>query len=331
MVTRPTSAIGGDGGIPDAPSNGRPFERKDNTWVVAEDVIVVSGSSSFDPDEPGAVISFDGASSSTVTLPLISTITSPGDFSVGARNIATVTSVIVTVSPSGSDTINGSAGGISLFTGDQVDISNDGVSNWRIILTSIPDLEDIPAEAIDTSWQIPIQKPNGDVVKITLSEISIVTLGSFDANDATFLASDPAVASSRNSHPLLGFDDTTAESVIFQGVLPEDYQGGDVNINICWVAETATSGGVVWGAEVERMAAGGTDIDSDSFAAQQTITTTAPGTSGVIDRASFTLTKSEADSWEAGDAYRLKLSRVSGDGGDTMTGDAQVLRVMLDQ
>ncbi len=331
MVTRPISPSGGDGGIPDAPSNGRPFERKDNAWVVAEDIVVTSESSSFGDADSGSVISFDGSTSKTVTLPLISALTNPTDYAVGARNITTVKAVVVTISPSGSNTINGSAGGISLFRGQQIDISNDGVSDWRIIVTSVPDLEDISSEAIDTSWEIPIQKPNGDMVKIALSKIPIVTLGSFDTNDATFPSTDPAVASSRNSHPLLGFDDTTAESVIFQGVLPEDYQGGDVNINVCWVAETATSGGVVWGVEIERLAAGGTDIDSDSFAAQQTTTTTAPGTSGVINRASLTLTKSEADSWEAGDAYRLKLSRVVGDGGDTMTGDAQALRVMLDQ
>ncbi len=45
----------------------------------------------------------------------------------------------------------------------------------------------------------------------------------------------------------------------------------------------------------------------------------------------ITLTQAEADSIAAGNLYRLRLERVTGDGGDTMTGDAQVLRVIVRQ
>lgn len=156
-------------------------------------------------------------------------------------------------------------------------------------------------------------------------------LGSFDANDATFPASDPAVAASRNGHPILVFDDATDEFVVFSGVMSTDYTAGDIDVNIDWVAETATTGDVIWGIEVERLNAGGPDIDSDGFATIQTVTDTTSGTSGVITRTTDTLTNSEADSLVAGDAFRIRISRDANAGGDTMTDDAQILQVSLEQ
>lgn len=156
-------------------------------------------------------------------------------------------------------------------------------------------------------------------------------LGSFNANDALFPSSNPAVADSRNSHPLLAFDDVTAENVVFSSLMSEDYSGGDISIDIDWVAETATSGGVTWGIEIERNAASGNDIDSDSFAAQQTSNSTTNGTSGVITKTTITLTQAQADSITAGDSYRMRLQRVTGDGGDNMTNDAQVLNIAVRQ
>lgn len=149
-----------------------------------------------------------------------------------------------------------------------------------------------------------------------------------NANNATFPASNPAAASSRNGHPILAFDDTTAENVIFSPVMSNDYSAGNLTIDIDWVAETATTGGVTWGVEFERVAPGGTDIDSDSFHTQQTGTSTTNGTSGIKTRTSITLTQAEADGIAAGDAFRLRVQRVTGDGGDTLADDAQILGVI---
>lgn len=149
-----------------------------------------------------------------------------------------------------------------------------------------------------------------------------------NANSATFPASDPAAASSRNAHPILAFDTTTAESVVFHEVLSNDYAAGDIVVDIDWVAASATTGGVTWGVEFERIADSGTDIDSDSFASQQTGNSDTNGTSGIVTRTSITLSQAQADSVAAGDAFRLRLQRVTGDGDDDMSGDAQVLRVI---
>lgn len=152
----------------------------------------------------------------------------------------------------------------------------------------------------------------------------------FHANDAHF-GDDAASASSRNEHPVIKYEDSADKNVIFQGVLSTDYTGGDVNVHIDWVAETATSGNVVWGVEIERVNAGGHDIDSDSFDTIQTVIDGAPGTSGVVARATITLTNAEADGWAAGDTYRLRLTRDADNGSDTMSNDAQMLRVSLEQ
>jgi len=157
-------------------------------------------------------------------------------------------------------------------------------------------------------------------------------LGHFDANDATFPATDPAAASSRNGHPVLNFDDgATEERVVFNDVMSRDYSAGNVIVDVDWVAKTAVVGGVTWGIEIERDAPGGQDIDSDGFAAQQDGTSTTNATSGVVTRTTITLTQAQADSIAAGDAYRMRLERVTGDVGDDMVGDAQVLRVVVRQ
>ncbi len=78
----------------------------------------------------------------------------------------------------------------------------------------------------------------------------------------------------------------------------------------------------------ERIAPGGQDIDSDGFDAIQTVTDTTNATSGIVTRTSITFTQAQADSIAAGDAFRLRVTRDANAGGDTMTGDAQILRVV---
>lgn len=151
----------------------------------------------------------------------------------------------------------------------------------------------------------------------------------FNAGDAALPTSNPAQSTTRNDHRVLAFDDSTAESALLEGIMPEGYDGKPLEVHIHWVAATATSGDVVWGGAWERDAAAGHDIDGNSFASQKTETTAAPGTSGQIKITTIEFTQAEADAIVAGDAYRLMLQRVAGDAADTMAGDAQVLRVYV--
>jgi len=167
---------------------------------------------------------------------------------------------------------------------------------------------------------------SGNVTGIVFSAIVTSTNSeSFDSNSALYPATDPAAAFSRNGHPIINFDDTTAENVIFNSKVPSSYIGNSLSLEIDWVAESAIAGDVVWGIEFEANAAGGNDIDSDSFAAQQTGTDTTSGTSGVITRTTIVLTQAQADAIAALDSYRMRLQRVAASGSDTMVGDAQVV------
>ncbi len=155
-------------------------------------------------------------------------------------------------------------------------------------------------------------------------------LSSLDANLATFPATSPAAAGSRNEHPVINFDDAIAESIVFHGVMSNDYSGGALLVDVDWVAG-ATTGGVTWNAQFERIGPAGQDIDTDSFAAAVAGTSTTSGTSGVVTRTSITFTNAEADSLAAGDAFRMRITRDVGDAGDTLVGDAQLLRAVIRQ
>jgi hypothetical protein len=95
---------------------------------------------------------------------------------------------------------------------------------------------------------------------------------------------------------------------------------------LIWTATTATSGAVVWDASLERMT---TDIDTDSFDTAASVTTTTNATSGVPNYSTITLTT--IDSLAVGDGFRLKINRDANNGSDTMTGDAELIAVEVQQ
>jgi hypothetical protein len=198
------------------------------------------------------------------------------------------------------------------------DILIRGATGWKRLAagTSGQHLRTNGAAA-DPSWETPVAGGG-------------FTLG-FDLNDASFLSS-PAQGKSRNNHPIIAFDDTTDENVVLSDVLPGAYaSGSNISVRIDWVAASATSGDVVWGLELERVAAGGHDIDSDSFDTQKTGTSTTNATSGIPTRTTITLDNSEADAIAAGDRFRLRVERVATSGSDTMSGDAEIVAVSLVQ
>lgn len=135
------------------------------------------------------------------------------------------------------------------------------------------------------------------------------------ANYATF--------DTRNSHPVLDFDDTTAESAIFTGRLV-GYAGGGITVHVAYSATTAVTNTIGFTVEIERIGDQQLDIDADSFATAQTITAvTVPGTSGFVDVVSVAISNgANMDSVAADEQFRLRLTRnVSV---DTAAGDAEV-------
>lgn len=160
------------------------------------------------------------------------------------------------------------------------------------------------------------------------------TLAVFDALAARPPSSNFAQLDLRNDHVVLDFDDTTAESVDFLGVLPRGYAASDLEVVVTWAATSATSGNVVWQAQLERhhiadATLGTHDLDADDFGTAATATSAASSTAGELAQAVVSVAAANADDPTSGESYRLRLTRLSTSGSDTMTGDAELLAVEL--
>lgn len=138
-------------------------------------------------------------------------------------------------------------------------------------------------------------------------------------------ATNFATIDTRNSIMVLDFADSSAdESAIFVGVIPEGASlGSGLKVRIIWMATSATSGSVRWGAQFMNL---NTDLDSDSFDTATEGNGTANGTNGIPTTTELTVTN--IDSLTAGDFFRLKIYREQSDTvNDTMTGDAELIAV----
>lgn len=158
---------------------------------------------------------------------------------------------------------------------------------------------------------------------------AVSTLLIFTALHAEYPASAFATFDTRNLHAILDFDDTVDESAIFSAVLPRSYDASGLKIWIHFAMETAVTGNVIWKVAFERIGEV-LDIDADSFAAaQSTGAITVPGTSGMIEMASVTLTDgAQIDGLLAGEGFRMKITRDAVT--DTAVDDAEILYIEIE-
>ena len=148
-------------------------------------------------------------------------------------------------------------------------------------------------------------------------------------------ANEPPAASfatldTRNNRAVLDFDAAAIEVSYFVGVLPSSYAGGGVNVKLIWAATSATSGNVAWNTAFERIPASGLDLDSDSAAAANAAVVATDAVSGETTETTIAHSSgSQMDSLAAGELFRLQVSRSASDGSDTMTGDAELVAVIV--
>lgn len=142
-------------------------------------------------------------------------------------------------------------------------------------------------------------------------------------------SSNYAIADIRNGHPVLAFDDTTSWAAVFTDILPRNYAGGGITVYVHSMAASAITGTHGWTVEIERIDAGSTDFDSDSFASAQTISTaTVPGTTGQVMVQNVAISNgANMDSLAAGEPFRLRLKRDVAN--DTAVGNAQLVAVEI--
>ena len=156
------------------------------------------------------------------------------------------------------------------------------------------------------------------------------TLAVFTAWDGMPPVSNYGTVDTRNVHRVADFDAATDETLLYEGVLPRNYAGGGVTLRMGWMASSATSGNCVWNASFERHQDETDDLDSDTFASAQAATGAAPATSGMVQYTDITFTNgAQMDSLAVGESYRLRITRNAASGSDTMTGDAELLRLEL--
>lgn len=126
--------------------------------------------------------------------------------------------------------------------------------------------------------------------------------------------------------PVSGYAfDATVEEALFFRFLASDYISGSVVVNLDWYAATATSGAVVWGAQLSAITsdADTQDVETDGLPAVTLVTDTHLGTVGRrLHRASVTLSGAALDSLAPNDLCSLRISRQAANAGDTMAGDA---------
>lgn len=132
----------------------------------------------------------------------------------------------------------------------------------------------------------------------------------------------------RNGHPVLDFDGGSNEDAVFTGVMPRSYGGGGLTVYIHY-AVAGVSGDIDWDVAFERIGDQQQDIDSDGFAAVNSVDgTTVPATAGLVDIVNVAFTEgADMDSIAVGESFRLKLTRDAVS--DTNTDDAQLIAVEI--
>ena len=143
-------------------------------------------------------------------------------------------------------------------------------------------------------------------------------------------SSNYATFDTRNQHPVLDYDATTNESAVFTGIMPQSYaQTTGVTVYIHYAMSSAEADTVDWDAAFELIGDQDQDIDSDDFAAVNSVDdTTVPGTSGLVDIVSIAFTDgADMDSVTPGDSFRLKITRDAAS--DDAAGDAELVAVEI--
>lgn len=162
---------------------------------------------------------------------------------------------------------------------------------------------------------------------ITLSQLLTFTAANCQGTSAftsfaTPTANAPAAAcvtGTNTNYGTLAFDDSTDESVQYHFPLASDWTG-NIDLAFRWRA-AATSGDVIWAVQTACVADG--ETGDPSFNTASTVTDTAKGTTLQFNDASISAIT--VTGCATGEELMFKLYRDADAGGDTMTGDAQLI------
>lgn len=129
----------------------------------------------------------------------------------------------------------------------------------------------------------------------------------------------------------LAYDAATDEAAFFKFVA-DSYGSGNITIDLYWYADTASSGNVVWEAQLSAITANtdSQDIETDGLATLNYVQDAHIGTTGQrLHQCAITL--SNLDSLASGDVCHLRIARDANgtSATDDMAGDACLVLVEI--
>ena len=161
----------------------------------------------------------------------------------------------------------------------------------------------------------------------------LASLAEWNAADAILTAVPAPVLVVRYERQMLAYQKGGAVRFgYFTGVMDNAYDPQQVaRLKIHWVAATAVAGDVRWTASFEKLAINGPNVDNLNFGAAQADNSTTNPVNGIISVMVRPLSNADLDTIQPGNPFRLRVGRQSTAPGDTMAGDAQLMRVGLVQ
>lgn len=157
----------------------------------------------------------------------------------------------------------------------------------------------------------------------------------FGPGDALFPTSNPAAPTlvQGTNFPVdgLAFDGGSTDELCYFKFRAINYGSGNVTVDVYWYADTASSGNVVFGAQLSAITPNtdSQDIETDGLDTAATVQDAHLGTTGQrLHHCAITVTA--VDSLANGDYVTLRFYRDASDtSNDTMTGDAIVVLIVV--
>lgn len=137
-------------------------------------------------------------------------------------------------------------------------------------------------------------------------------------------AEQKQVSGTNFQYYVLAFDKDAEESAFWELILPDDYDGGTILVNLWWKS-AATEGDAIFKVQVLGREEGQA-LDA-ALGSAQSVTDTTPVTAGNI---AVCAPSAFSPGWSAGDYIVIKLARDATNGSDTLAVDAEVIMVVVE-
>lgn len=107
-----------------------------------------------------------------------------------------------------------------------------------------------------------------------------------------------------------GMGNDVSDEIHFAGIMPRQYAGGDLTVNLWWMSPTTTaSNNVRWGVEFWSIVEDTESVSSNGYASGVSVTDTTTANAYQVQKWTNTFTNAQADSMAGGDAFMMRVSK----------------------